>query len=118
MIGLAMLSDIIQSSWEVRSSDIIKEKPAIKMSPAVIAAAKTLNTFLFEKVYNVRAAQEETEKTKEVVRFLYRYFMENADKLPAEYRLHADTIERGVADYIAGMTDQYAIRLAEELKNK
>jgi dGTP triphosphohydrolase len=38
------------------------------------------------------------------------------DKLPAEYRLHADNTAQGVVDYIAGMTDQYALRLAEELK--
>ena len=111
-----MVSDIIQSSWDVRSCDIIKEKPAIKMSPAVVAAAKTLNSFLFDRVYNLRAAQAETEKAKEVVRFLYRYFTEHTDKLPAEYRRHADTTERGVVDYIAGMTDQFASRLAEELK--
>ncbi len=111
-----MVSDIVQSSWDVRVSDIIKEKPAIKMSPAVLAAAKTLNSFLTQKVYSVRAAQAETEKAREVVRFLYRYFTENKDKLPAEYRRHADTVARGVVDYIAGMTDQYALRLAEELR--
>jgi len=111
-----MVSDIIQSSWDVRSCDIIKEKPAIKMSPAVVAAAKTLYGFLFERVYNLQTTRAETEKAKEVVRFLYRYFTEHTDKLPAEYRRHADTTERGVVDYIAGMTDQFASRLAEELK--
>ena len=111
-----MVSDIIRSSWDVRSCDIINEKPAIKMSPAIAAAAKTLNGFLSERVYNPRTAQKETEKAKDVVRFLYRYFSEHEDKLPAEYRRHADTAARGVVDYIAGMTDQYALRLAEELK--
>ncbi|MCK4863720.1 MAG: hypothetical protein KAS25_05450, partial [Dehalococcoidales bacterium] len=33
-----------------------------------------------------------------------------------EYRLHSDTNERRVVDYIAGMTDHYALRLAEKLK--
>jgi len=113
-----MVTDIIESSWDVHSSDIIKEQPAIRMSPAVTAAAKTLNSFLNEKVYNLRAAQEETKKAREVIRFLYRYFTEHEDKLPVEYRRHADTVARGVVDYIAGMTDQYALRRAEELKNK
>jgi dGTPase len=113
-----MVTDIVQSSWDVRSSDIIKEKPAIRMSPAVTAAARTLNNFLNEKVYNLRAAQEETKKARETVRFLYKYFTEHEDNLPAEYKRHADTAARGVVDYIAGMTDQYALRLAEELKNK
>jgi dGTPase len=110
-----MVTDIIRSSWDVRSRDIIKEKPAIKMSPTVAEAAKILNNFLSEKVYNPQSAQAETEKAIEVVRFLYQYFTENEDKLPMEYRRHTDTIERGVVDYIAGMTDQYALRLAKEL---
>jgi len=110
-----MVCDIIGNSWEVRGYDIIKEKPAIKMSPEVLAAANTLRDFLFERVYNLHSAQGETEKAREVVRSLYRYFNEHEDKLPAEYRLHSDTTERRVVDYIAGMTDQYAMRMAEEL---
>ena len=67
------------------------------------------------EVYNLRSAQEETEKAREVVRSLYKYFNEHKDKLPAEYCLYSDEPERRVVDYIAGMTDQYAMRLAEEL---
>jgi dGTPase len=113
-----MVCDIIESSWDVRTRDIIKDRPAIKMSPGVLAAANTLRDFLFERVYNPRSAQEETKKAEEVVRFLYRYFNEHQDRLPAEYRLHSDTAEQGVVDYIAGMTDQYALRLAAELQKK
>jgi dGTPase len=111
-----MVCDIIDNSWEVRSCDIIKERPAIKMSQQVLAAANTLRDFLFERVYNLRSTQDESEKAREVVRFLYRYFNEHEDRLPAEYRFHSDTTERRVVDYIAGMTDQYALRLAEELR--
>jgi dGTPase len=110
-----MVCDIIDNSWEVRGCDIIKERPAIKMSPQVLAAANTLRDFLFERVYNLHSAQEETEKAREVVRYLYRYFNEHEAKLPAEYRLHSDTVERRVVDYIAGMTDHYAMRTAEEI---
>jgi len=48
-----------------------------------------------------------------VVRFLYQYFIKNPDKLPSEYA-SGDDVKRGVVDYIAGMTDNYALRLAEE----
>jgi dGTPase len=110
-----MVCDIIDKSWDVRGCGIIKERPAIKMSLQVLTAANTLRDFLFERVYNLRSTQQETEKAREVVRFLYGYFNEHEDRLPAEYRLHSDTTERRVVDYIAGMTDQYAMRLAEEL---
>ena len=57
-----MVCDIIENSWEVRGCDIIKEKPAIKMSPQVLTAANILRDFLFEKVYNLHSAQQESEK--------------------------------------------------------
>ncbi len=113
-----MVCDIIESSWDIRSCDIIKERPAIKMSPPVLKAANILRDFLFDKVYNPRSAEEESQRAEETVRFLYRHFNEHDDKLPAEYRLHGDTTERRVVDYIAGMTDHYALRLAEELAKK
>jgi len=66
-------------------------------------------------VYNVRSAQAESERAREVVRLLYHYLNEHEDKLPAEYRFYSDETERRVVDYIAGMTDQYALRTVEEL---
>ena len=85
------------------------------MSPQVLEAANSLRDFLFARVYNVRSAQEEAEKARGVIRLLYKYFTEHEAKLPPEYHLYSDEIERRVVDYIAGMTDQYALRMAEEL---
>ncbi len=110
-----MVCDIIENSWEVRTCDTIKDRPAIKMSSPVLSAADILRDFLFERVYNLRSAQDKTGKAEEVVRSLYKYFNGHEDKLPAEYRLYSDATERRVVDYIAGMTDHYAMRLAEEL---
>jgi len=112
----SMVGDIIKNSWDVRISDIMKEKPAIKMSARVLAAANILNNFLFKRVYNPRSAQGEAEKARTVIRSLYHYFTEHKEKVPPEYYRHGETIERRVVDYIAGMTDQYALRLAEELE--
>jgi dGTPase len=111
-----LVCDIIENSWDVRTCDIIREKPEIKMSPPVLAAANTLRDFLFERVYTPSTGRADSDNAREVVRFLYEYFKEHEDRIPAEYRLHADTTERKVVDYIAGMTDQYALRLAKELK--
>jgi dGTPase len=110
-----MVSDIIKSSWDIRTCDIIKVKPAITMSSRVLEATNTMRDFLFERVYNPLSAREETEQAREVVRSLYRYFNEHGDDVPAEYLIHSDTVESKVVDYIAGMTDHYAMRLAEEL---
>ncbi|HEY55290.1 MAG TPA: deoxyguanosinetriphosphate triphosphohydrolase [Dehalococcoidia bacterium] len=108
-----MVYDIIEHSWAVRGKD--NENPTITMSPEILEATNTMRNFLFERVYNIRSAQEESEKAREIVRSLYDYFNQNEDKLPAEYRSYSGELERRVVDYIAGMTDQYALRTAEEL---
>ncbi|MFC1860036.1 deoxyguanosinetriphosphate triphosphohydrolase [Chloroflexota bacterium] len=109
-----MVCDIIGYSW-VASGKSSGDNPSIGMSPRVLRAANSLRDFLFARVYNVHSAQGESEKARRVVRQLYRYFTEHEDKLPAEYQVYSDNIERRVVDYIAGMTDQYALRMAEEL---
>ncbi len=101
----AMVSDIIENSWE---------RPSISMSQEVLEATDTLRKFLFQRVYHL--ARKEAEKGREVVSQLYYYFKNHQDKMPQEYLLHSQEVEQGVVDYIAGMTDQFALRLAEELK--
>lgn len=109
----SMVSDIIEQSWAIRSGDIAN--PAIKMSRRILKATNTLRDFLFDRVYNVRSAEEEAEKAREVLRQLYRYFKKHEKKLPPEFLTYSDEKERRIVDYIAGMTDQFALRLAEEL---
>ncbi|MFC1995490.1 deoxyguanosinetriphosphate triphosphohydrolase [Chloroflexota bacterium] len=109
-----MVCDIIEYSWSV-SGNNPTGSPTIGMSPRILEATNTLRGFLFDRVYNLRSAQEEAEKAREVVRLLYQYFNEHEDKLPPEYRLYSGETERRVVDYVAGMTDQYALRIAEEM---
>ncbi len=108
-----LVCDIIEQSWLVRNNNIAR--PSITMSPRILEATNTLREFLFDRVYNLHAAQEEAAKAREIIRLLYNYFNEHEDELPPEYLLFSDETEQRVVDYIAGMTDQYASRLAEEL---
>ncbi len=112
-----MVCDVIESSWAASGSVATTEQPTITMSQPILEASNTLRDFLFEKVYSLRSAQEETGKAREVIRFLYEYFKNHAERLPPEYSLHTGEVMRRVVDYIAGMTDHYALRLAEELKD-
>jgi len=109
-----MVYDMIDYSWAASGYDTAENR-AIGMSSGVLEATNNLRDFLFARVYNVRSAQKETEKARGVIRLLYKYFTENVEKLSSEYHFDGDDIEQGVVDYIAGMTDQYALRLAEEL---
>ena len=110
-----MVCDIIGYSWAASGGEATIGSPKIGMSPQILEATEILRKFLFDRVYNLQAVKKEAEKAREVMRLLYRYFNEHEDKLPSEYRLHSDETERRVVDYIAGMTDQYALRMAEEL---
>jgi len=110
-----MVCDIIENSWAATGYNTAT-KPTIQMSRQVQEVTDNLRQFLFDRVYNVQQAKQEAEKAREVVRQLYKYFVEYEDKLPPEYRSYSDETEQRVVDYIAGMTDQYALRIAEELE--
>jgi len=111
-----MVTDIIDSSWAVSGYDkMLTEPPHIKMSPEIKQATSTLREFLFQRVYNVKSAEEESERAREVLCRLYRHFIDHEEAMPREYLAYSDNVERRVVDYIAGMTDHYALRLAEDI---
>ena len=76
-----------------------------------------LRTFMFRHVYTHPIAKSEDDKVMQMIAFLYTYFCQNPGKIPFEYRknIDRDGISRAVADYIAGMTDRFAIGCFEEL---
>jgi dGTPase len=82
----------------------------LNMSPSVLKAANILHEFLFQKVYLVSANCTEAHKSRDILRFLYQYFCSHPENLPPGY-----SGGRGVVDFIAGMTDQYAISQAKDI---
>ncbi len=111
-----LVYNIIENSWAARKcGKMIRDKPAINMSQQVLEATNNLREFLFERVYNVNSAQEEAEKARNTICLLYNHLNQHEDKLPLEYCDYSDDTERRVVDYIAGMTDQYALRVATEI---
>jgi len=110
-----MICDIIENSWEVSGFVNFASKPTICMGQKVTDAANSLRQFLFDNVYKKVSSRSDAERAREVVRRLFNYFIEHENELPAEYLLHGTELERRVVDYIAGMTDQYALNLAKKL---
>lgn len=87
-------------------------KDDIVMSPDVEEAMVELRRFLFENVYNNPVAKGEETKAKAMLEQLFSFYMDHVDELPEKYLRMIDEgegRERVVCDYIAGMTDQYAI---------
>ena len=85
------------------------------MSTQVNEAINELREFMFQRVYDPSAVTEESRRARETVHLLYHHFMEHEECLPGEYVRKGEPPARGVIDYIAGMTDHYALRTAGEL---
>jgi dGTPase len=85
------------------------------MSPEVLTATNVLRQFLFDRVYYPSLAEEEAVEAGRALRLLHSHFLRHEDRLPQEFASLPDEKERKVIDYIAGMTDQYALRLAGEI---
>jgi dGTPase len=99
---------------------IIKEsggKNRIAMQSHVQSATDSLREFLFENVYRNLVAKGEETKAQEMLIRLYEYYVANPDKLPRFYRERCESegVRRCACDFVAGMTDRYAIEACEEL---
>ena len=90
----------------------------IQMSAPVEAAMKALRRFMFERVYENEDAKQEEAKSEVLIETLFDYFMKHKDLLPPAFlkRQEAgDSWEQVACDYIAAMTDRFAISTYEEI---
>jgi dGTPase len=88
-------------------------KNEIKLSQPVLDAVEAIKEFMFTRVYFNEAAKREEPKAQNVVKRLFRHYMEHLDELPEMYRqepLASDSPARRVCDYVAGFTDRFAIK--------
>jgi dGTPase len=100
----ALVHDLVEHS--ARAGDIIQ-------GDRVGAAMSELRTFMFDNVYLGAAATREAAKIERVVRSLFDHYCEHPDEIPAS--IPDGTLDRRVADYLAGMTDRYCVRTFETL---
>ncbi len=94
-----------------------QDSPIIRFSDEFAAEFEVLRAFMFENVYLNPVAKGEEVKAKALFRQLYEYYLEYPDRMPSDYRalVEADGRERAVADFLSGMTDNYAIRDYERI---
>ena len=89
--------------------------PDIRLSDPAFRALDALRDFMFEQVYLRDDARAEQEKAISLVRSLFVYYLDHPDEVPAEYHRSPGDLPTRIADYIAGMTDRYALRTYEQL---
>ncbi len=95
---------------DVVTQSLMNEK--ICMSDEVQGAMMDLRNFMFENVYKNEVAKGEEVKAKRMLEMLFEYYMGNVNDIPRKYISminEGEAKDRVVCDYIAGMTDQYAI---------
>ena len=95
--------------------DRSEDSPEIRMSDEAFRALDTLRDFLFERVYLRDEARSEQHKAIALVRSLFAHYLDHPDQVPEEYHRAPGDLPTRVADYIAGMTDRYALRVYEQL---
>lgn len=100
-----MVDDVIKAS-------LASELEKIVMNPGIMTAVMGLRNFLYERVYYNPHSRGELEKTEKILTDLYNYFLENSGEYIKPYPAE-DSLEKRVGDFIAGMTDRYALRLYE-----
>ena len=102
-----LVTDMVETS--AREDDI-------RLSAAAWDAMEELRDFLFDTVYQSESVLREAYKAQHLIGALFDYFVAHPDSVPEEYRAisQGDAV-RAAIDYVAGMTDRYAVRTYEEL---
>ncbi len=116
------ITDVLGTSKTRRITTLIRSivdasrEGVIAMDPAVLNAYNALGDFLFEAVYRNEVAKSEERKVPFLVEALYKHFS-NPDHLPDSMKQIAEEEgpQRAAADYVAGMTDHFAVACFEEL---
>ncbi|MGI5963885.1 MAG: deoxyguanosinetriphosphate triphosphohydrolase [Lawsonibacter sp.] len=104
----ALVQDAIQAS---------QDQPSIRQSPEVGQAMLALKDFMFANVYTNPMAKGEEGKAQEMLRMLFVFYRDHPDELPDDFQSIRveEGIDRAVCDYIAGMTDPFAVERFKEI---
>jgi dGTPase len=109
-----LVMDVVRHNWWIATAGetTVSGEAAIGLSPRVLEAANLLRDFMFDNVYHHEINEREREKAERLVTVLFEHFTSHPAELPEELRDsgRGDSVEQMATDYIAGMTDRYAIR--------
>lgn len=104
----ALVTDAVEAS---------RGQETIRQSRPVGEAMEALKQFMFDSVYTNPLAKGEEGKAQDMLRSLFEYYQKDPDRLPDDFQtIRAEEgIDRAVCDYIAGMTDPFAVERFKEL---
>jgi dGTPase len=109
-----MLGNSHRARIDTLTKDIIFQslgKGEVMQTPKMGAAMENLRQFMFTHVYRNPVAKGEESKAKDMLLWLFEYYNRHFDRIPPDFMREGERQERIICDYIAGMTDQYAIHM-------
>jgi dGTPase len=111
----SLVSDVVQSSWAATGETGAGTTPVIGMSAPALATANVWRDFLFERVYLPEDELPQVRDARATVHFLLAYFRARPEEVPGDFGAPSDPPDVRALDYVAGMTDRYALRVASGL---
>jgi dGTPase len=119
---IAIATNRLESAKPETAQDIRDmDRTIIRFSKPFFQNLKAIKSFLFKRMYRAPSVVKERKRVTEMVNTLFPLFMEHPELLPAEWRHEVDDVQsdtelaRLVLDYVAGMTDRFAIQEYERL---
>jgi len=101
-----MIEAVIENSLLVGS---------VEMDASTLAVMNQLRDFMFERVYESADLQREQQRAVAIIRRLADHHLEHPDEIPVSYREDDAAVVVQVSDYVAGMTDRFALALHDRL---
>lgn len=118
------ITDVLGHTHSARINTLVtdaiktsREAGTVTLSSGVDQALRELRSFMFRNVYRNPVAKGEESKAKDMLQRLFEYYYSHPESLPEDFQpqMSFDGLERTVCDYIAGMTDNYAVAKFTEI---
>ena len=117
-----VIEDVIESSWDCTGEVGAgagqagkDDTPWIRMSDELGSIVTELRSFMFERFYHPISNSVQGRKAAAIVGALFEHFNREPGEIPAWLRDLSGSTERAAADYVCGMTDNFALNLAERI---
>ncbi len=113
-----LVSDVIAASWDCTGEAPVRaaRPPWVRMSGPVGSVTTSLRDFMFERFYIPISNSREGRRAADIVDLLFHHYVAHPDKMPPKFHELAGSPAQAAADWVCGMTDNYALMRAEEVR--
>ena len=113
----ALVCDVIETSWDCTGEiEPVGDRPWVRMSEEMSGIVTRLRNFMFKRFYHPISQSVEGRKAADIVEVLFEHYVANPSKLPAWLMELEGSTEQAAADHVCGMTDNYALLVAEKIR--